>query len=148
MSMRLEMVQKSLVERLRVSSKKQQRNAARVACECVFQTVVVDVPIVIESLEQLNRGCEFTAEVISELHGLAEKLDMRYFDLQDRSDEGRGLDVEALQLFSQARAVSALALAGGELSLVSMAEAIYEASSAIDDGDSIFDTVLLSLSEA
>ncbi|WP_141690782.1 hypothetical protein [Pseudomonas sp. 1 R 17] len=54
--------------------------------------------------------------------------------MHDSLDEEQSLNVEDLQLFSQARAVSALSLAGGEDSLMAATEAIYEASSAVDDG--------------
>jgi hypothetical protein len=54
--------------------------------------------------------------------------------LQDSLDEEQSLNVDGLQLFSQTRAVSALSLAGGEDSLMAATEAIYEASSAVDDG--------------
>lgn len=145
--MRLEAVEKGLVERLKAASQKRQRSAVRVACELAFQAVSVDMPLVVDALEQLRRGEKFTSGQISALEGLVAKLDDQYFDLQDRSDDEQGLDVDALQLFSQARAVSALSLAGGENSLMSAAEAIYEASSAVDDGAGIFETVLLVLSE-
>lgn len=145
--MRLEAVEKGLVERLKVASQEQQRSAARVACELALQAVSVGIPIVVDSLEQLRRGGKLTVEQISELDSLAVKLDEQYFDLQDRLDDEQGLDVAALQLFSQARAVSALSLAGGENSLMAAAEAIYEASSAVDDGAGIFEAVLLVLSE-
>lgn len=147
MIMRLETVEKGLVERLKAASPKQQRSAVRVACELAFQAVPVDMPLVVDALEQLRRGEKFTSGQISALEGLAAKLDDQYFDLQDRLDDEQGLDVDALQLFSQARAVSALSLAGGEDSLMSVAEAIYEASSAVDDGTGIFEAVLLVLSE-
>ncbi|WP_347929563.1 hypothetical protein [Pseudomonas helvetica] len=147
MIMRLETVEKGLVERLKTASQEQQRSAVRVACELAFQAVSVGMPIVVDSLEQLRCGGKLTVEQISELDSLAAKLDEQYFDLQDRLDDEQGLDVAALQLFSQARAVSTLSLAGGEDSLMAAAEAIYEASSAIDDGTGIFEAVLLVLSE-
>jgi hypothetical protein len=133
--MRLETVEKGLVERLKAASQKQQRSAVRVACELAFQAV--DMPLVVDSLEQLRRGEKFTIGQISALENLAAKLDEQYFELQDGLDDEQNLDVNALQLFSQARAVSALSLAGGENSFMSAAEAIYEASSAVDDGSKI-----------
>lgn len=46
------------------------------------------------------------------------------------------------------RAVSALSLAGGEDSLMAATEAIYEASSAVDEGAYIFKAVLSVLPES
>jgi hypothetical protein len=79
---------------------------------------------------------------------LAAQLDAKYFDLQDRLGEGRNLNREGLQLFSQARVVSALSLAGRENSLMTATEAIYEASLAVDDGTHIFKAVLSVLPES
>ncbi|CAD0266717.1 hypothetical protein EKA85_14405 [Pseudomonas veronii] len=148
MIMRLEMVGKSLVKKLKVASKEQRRSAVKVACELAFQTSSVGVPVVAESLAQLRFGNKLTTEQLSELDALAEKLDEQYFDLQDSLNEGQELGMEALQLFSQARAVSALSLAGGEDSLMATTEAIYEALSAVDDGSCIFKAVLSILSES
>ncbi|AQT91860.1 MULTISPECIES: hypothetical protein [Pseudomonas] len=145
MIMRLETVEKGLVEKLKLVSEEQRRSAVKVACELAFQACPVEVPIVVESLRQLRSGNKLTTDQISELDALAAQLDEKYFDLQDSLDEGQNLNVEGLQLFSQARAVSALSLAGGENSLMAAAEAIYEASSAVDDGTQIFKAVLSGL---
>lgn len=142
MIMRLEMIDKGLVEKLKLVSEEQRRSAVRVACELAFQATPVEEPIVIESLRQLRSGKKLTTEQISGLDALAAQLDEKYVDLQDSLDEGGNLNTEGLQLFSQARAVSALSLAGGENSLMTATEAIYEASSAVDDGAHIFRAVL------
>lgn len=147
MIMRLEEVEKSLVEKLKVANEEQRRSAVKVACELAFQACPVDVPIVVESLKQLCLGNKLTAEQVSRLDVLAAQLDEQYFDLQESLNEGQGLDVKVLRLFSQARVVSALSLAGGDDSLMTATEAIYEASSVVDDRVYIFRSVLLVLSE-
>ncbi|WP_249583667.1 hypothetical protein [Pseudomonas viridiflava] len=148
MIMRLEMVEKGLVEKLKLVSQEQRRNAVKVACELAFQACPVEVPIVVESLRQLRSGNKLTTDQVSGLDALAAQLDEKYFDLQDSLDEGQSLNVEGLQLFSQARAVSALSLAGVEDSLMAATEAIYEASSAVDDRTNIFKAVLSVLSKS
>ncbi|RMQ26707.1 hypothetical protein ALQ08_200181 [Pseudomonas syringae pv. delphinii] len=145
--MRLEMVEEILVEKLKVVSEEQRRRAVRVACELALQACPVEVPIVVESLGQLRSGNKLTSDQVSGLDALAAQLDEKYFDLQDSLDEGQNLNVEGLQLFSQARTVSALSLAGGGDSLMTATEAIYEASSAVDDGTYIFKAVLSALPE-
>ncbi|KPY38163.1 hypothetical protein ALO52_200192 [Pseudomonas syringae pv. primulae] len=140
--MRLEMVEESLVEKLKVVSEEQRRRAVKVACELALQACPVEVSIVAESLRCLQSGNKLTTDLLSGLDALAAQLDEKYFDLQDSLDEGQSLNVEGLQLFSQARAVSALSLAGREDSLMAATEAIYEASSAVDDGANIFKAVL------
>lgn len=147
MIMRLEEVEKSLVEKLKVANEEQRRSAVKVACELAFQACPVDVPIVVESLKQLCLGNKLTAEQVSRLDVLAAQLDEQYFDLQESLNEGQGLDVKVLRLFSQARVVLALSLAGGDDSVMTATEAIYEASSAVDDRVYIFRSVLLVLSE-
>lgn len=145
MIMRLEMVDKGLVEKLKLASDEQRQVAMKVACELAFQACPVEVPIVVESLRQLLSGNKLTIDQVSELNTLAAQLDEKYYALQDSLDEGQNLNLEGLQLFSQARAVSALSLAGREGSLMTVAEAIYEASSAVDDGTNILKTVLSGL---
>lgn len=148
MIMRLEMIEKGLVEKLKLVSQEQRRSAVKVACELAFQACPVEVPIVVESLRQLRSGNKLTTYQVSGLDALAAQLDEKYFDLQDSLDEGQNLNEEGLQLFSEARAVSALSLAGGEDSLMTVTEAIYEASSAVDDGTYIFKAVLSVLPES
>lgn len=148
MIMRLEMVEKGLVEKLKLASEEQRRGAVKVACELAFQAYPVKVPIAVESLRQLRSGNKLTTDQVSGLNALAAQLDKKYFDVQDSLNEGQNLNVEGLQLFSQARAVSALSLAGGEDSLMTATEAIYEASSAVDDGTHIFKAVLSVLPES
>lgn len=142
MIMRLEMVEKGLVEKLKLVSQEQRRNAVKVACELAFQACPVEVPIIVESLRQLRSANKLTTDQVSGLDSLAAQLDEKYFDLQDSLDEAQNLNLEGLQFFSQARAVSALSLAGGEDSLMTATEAIYEASSAVDDRTYIFKAVL------
>ncbi len=94
MIMRLEEVEKSLVEKLKVANEEQRRSAVKVACELAFQACPVDVPIVVESLKQLCLGNKLAAEQVSGLDVLAAQLDEQYFDLQDSLNEGQGLDVK------------------------------------------------------
>lgn len=146
MIMRLERVERDLVKSLEMASKEQRLSAVKIACELAVKSASVDVPIVIESLCQLRLGHKITAKQVSDLKALARALDEQYFDLQENPDEGPNIDLEVLRLFSQTRAVSALCLAGGEDSLMTTTEAIYEASSAVDDRVHFFKTVLSVLS--
>ena len=103
------------------------------ACKIVLQACRVEVSIVAKSLRYLQSGNKPATDQVSGLDTLTARLDEKYFDLQDSLDEGQSLNGEGLQLFSQARAVSALSLAGGEDSLMAATAAIYDASSAVDD---------------
>lgn len=99
-----------------------------------------------ESLRQLLSGYKLSIEQVSKLERLAAQLDEEYFNLHDSQNEERELNPQALHLFSQARAVSALAFAGRDDSIESATEAIYEAASAIDDGQ-VLNAVFSVLSE-
>lgn len=111
----------------------------------------VDLPVVDESLRQLLSGYKLSIEQVAKLEWLAAQLDEEYFNLHDSQNEEMQLNPQALHLFSQARAVSALACAGREDSIESATKAIYEAASAIDDGlvlNVVFSVLSLYLNDA
>lgn len=130
---RLDMLDKLLAEKMKVVSEEKRRSAVRVACELAVQICPIDLPVVDESLKQLLSGYNLSIEQVTKLKELAAQLDEEYFDLHDSQNEEMELNPQALHLFSQARAVSALAFAGRDDSIESATEAIYEAASAIDD---------------
>ncbi|MCS5990681.1 hypothetical protein LNP02_12625 [Klebsiella variicola subsp. variicola] len=144
--MRLEMLDKHLAEKIKVVSEEKRRSAVRVACELAVQICPVDLHVVDESLRQLLSGYKLSIEQVSKLERLAAQLDEEYFNLHDSQNEERELNPQALHLFSQARAVSALAFAGRDDSIESATEAIYEAALAIDDGQ-VLNAVFSVLSE-
>jgi hypothetical protein len=64
MVMRLEVVEKGLLEKLKLATEEQRGIAVRVACELALQACPVEVPIVVESLRQLLSGNGFTADQV------------------------------------------------------------------------------------
>lgn len=142
MMIRLEAVSKELVEKLAAATSGQRKKAVILACEHALQAASLSIPIVDYSLEKLRQGEIFSSQLMLELNALAERLDNEYFELQEESGESSGFSSGVLSLFSQARAVSALAFAGGEESIASSAESIYEASAAVDDSDALLKIVL------
>lgn len=146
MTMRLEAISEDLVVKLTMATSEQRRRAVLVACEHALRSTPLSSSIVDSSMAQLRRGEIFSPQLVLELNDFVEKLDGEYFDFQESSGEESGFDTNALNLFSQARAVSALAL-GGKESLLSSAESIYEASAAVDDSDTLLKAVLAALSE-
>jgi hypothetical protein len=145
MNMRLETVAENLAARLEASNSGQQRKASVIACELALQAASLDMPIISESLEQLRQNGKLSQERIAELNDLAAQLDERYFDIQNEAEDNVALEAEALQVFSQARIVSALSFAGGENALVAAKESIYEASMSFDDSGNFFAVVENSL---
>jgi hypothetical protein len=147
MMMRLETVARDLSEKLRIASPAQQQAASFAACQLALQAASVEAPIVLESLEHLRQHGTLSIQRVAELNDLAEQLDSKYFDLQDQAEINPDLQADALRLFGQARAIAAVAFAGGEDALTAVMEAIYEASVTVDDGGRVFDTALAALSE-
>jgi hypothetical protein len=145
--MRLETVARELSEKLRIASPAQQKAASFAACQLAIQAASVEAPIVLESLEHLRQHGTLSIQQVAVLNDLAEQLDSKYFDLQEQDELTPALQADALRLFGQARAIAAVAFAGGEDVLTAAMEAIYEASVTFDDGSRVFDAALATLSE-
>ena len=141
MMMRLETVAKDLAARLRTATSSQQRAASLLACQLALQAAPIDSHVVVEAVKELQTKGVLSIQRVTELNGLVAQLDQEYFDLQDRSEDEPDLQPEALRLFSQARAVSALSLAGGNNTLAAALESIYESGAAVDDANSVYEAV-------
>ncbi|MCF5469833.1 hypothetical protein [Pseudomonas syringae] len=137
--MRLETVDKELLDRLKKSTIEQQKKSAIAACELALKMSEVDIPDAIACLESIQSGNLLSSEKINKLEIIIARLDEQYFDSKHNTD--RPLNAKSLQFFSQARAISALIFLGREQSLTAASEAIYEASSSVDDGTIIFEKV-------
>ena len=144
---RLDTIAEDLSEKLRIASPAQQLAASYAVCRLALQAASVDTPIVLESLEQLRQHGTLSIQRVAELNDLAAQLDSKYFDLQNQAEVNPDLQAEALRLFGQARAVAAVAFAGGSDVLAAVMEATYEASVAVDDGDRVLYAALGALSE-
>jgi len=135
---RLETISKILSAKFVASSLEQQRKASIVACELAFHSINLEIPYVLESLEQLRLDGKLTQERIAELNELSTQYDEKYFTIEDKAEDGLGLQAESIRLFSYARAIAALSLAGEEDILVSATECIYEASMVFDNSSDFF----------
>jgi len=145
--MRLETVAKNVAEKLKVATMSKQREAGLVACEIALLAAPIENPTVLDAVAQLRDKGRLTDEILASLNGLTDQLDQKYFDLQEEAESDPDIQPEYLHFFGQARAVSALAFAGGADSLTAAMEAIYEASATVDDSQKIYDAVLLALSD-
>ncbi|MCL6308573.1 hypothetical protein QQL38_20050 [Pseudomonas syringae] len=143
---RLETIDKALVDQLKRSTVEQQRKSAIAACELAFKINKVNVPDAVICLEIIQSGNLISSEKIKKLEGIIAHLDEQYFDSQDNADHN--INAQSLQYFSQARAISALIFAGKEQSPTAASEAIYEASSSVDDGAIILKKVRSALSDS
>ncbi|MFY8044511.1 MAG: hypothetical protein ACOVOD_16455 [Rhodoferax sp.] len=145
--MRLEAVDRDLSEKLNLASPAQQQAASVAACQFALQATSVEVPLVLESLEQLRQHGILPTHRVAELNDLAEQLDSEYFRLQDQAEDDPHLQAAALRLFGQARAIAAVAFAGDKDGVKAVMEAIYEASVTVDDGMKVFNIARRALSE-
>ena len=92
----------------------------------------VDQPVALSTLATLEAGGRPSDDELAALRCLRDTLDDEYFDLQEQGDG------HELAAFSRARAVSAIAAAFEEETSTACAEAVYEASNAVDDATSLF----------
>lgn len=145
MMMRLETITKDFTEKLRKASPARQRAATLVACQIALQAAQIDLTVVSESLVLLQQKSTLPKEHVKKLNAIAAQLDEEYFDMQERVESEPASASASLLLFAKARAVSALAYAGGDDALDAAMEAIYEASTAVENSSQFFDAVLLVL---
>jgi len=142
---RLETASKDLSARIAASEPMTQRRVSIVACELAIQATELDIPIISESLEQLRQNGKLPQERIVELNKLANQLDERYFDIQDalgdNTENSEALQVESLQFFGKARAVSALEFAGEENTYDAAMESVYEALAIFEDRNNFFSEI-------
>jgi len=139
--MRLESIEPRLAEEIKKSGSELQRRVALLACRFAMNAAPVGNSIAAQALLVLEIGQRFTEEQLAKLNNLQQELDDRYFDLQEQAEDDAEKQVEALQYFGQARAVSALLFSQDSDPLVASMEAVYEASSTTDRPADLFDAV-------
>lgn len=138
---RLETLAPTIAEGLRQASPTRQRAAALAACQFAIAKANVRHDCVEQAYNVLRKGTELSAAQQSELEVLVANLDNEYFSLQEAAEEGRTTNEEYLRKFAQARAVSALFFASKSDPLEASTEAVYEASTAVEDKEALFSTV-------
>jgi hypothetical protein len=118
------------------------------ACEFALNVAYSSSLDLSEIVDKLKGGKSLSSKEVEKLERLADELDDKYFKVQDEPETYCELGADALVFFSQARAVSALALWGKGDSLLSSCESIYESMAAVSDGDALVNVVLLSLKDS
>lgn len=129
---RLETISPSLAEKLARASAEQRRRLVLAACELAVQRAGLDSEEVNAALASMQQRVPIPSEQVAKIAALVERLDERYFTLQEAVDEGRASPDDYLVPFSQARAASATVYALKDDSLDAGMEAIYEAAVATD----------------
>jgi hypothetical protein len=135
---RLETLNPELAEKLRAASENKRRAASLAACEFAISQSMIDEPLVREVLDTLRWSSSVASTKLKQVEALMTRLDERYFDLHDATEDGRAAPAEYLRFFSQARAVSATLFACKENSFEAATEAIYEASHVAEDQVKLF----------
>lgn len=124
---RLDSIAPQLAKKLHLATTQTQRATALAACDYGIRNAQVDAPVIL-ILESLRQNGTLSKEQISELNSIVCLLDQEYFQASEKGDnEG------AIRLFSQARAVSAIAAAAMDNSYEAAIESIYEASTTTDE---------------
>jgi hypothetical protein len=134
---RLEALWAHLAAKIERSSVAKQRAASLAACEFAISHAKVEHPLVQQALQKLRAGGVFSLKEKADLDALIVQLDDEYFGLQEAAEEGRANTADYLRLFGQARAVAALAFAGGEDAFQAATESIYEAVATTDNKDEL-----------
>ena len=143
--LRLESVSTSLVTALRHAAEIRQRAACLVACEFAVVQTGISSSTVQRALQLLRALKPIPAELKQGLDVLTQQLDDKYFDFQEAAEDGNVSEDEWKQVFSQARAASALAFASGENAFDAASEAIYEAAATVDEPNELLSIVLKTL---
>lgn len=139
---RLETLSPDLAAKIQRASAAKQRAASLAACEFAISHAKVEHPLVKRALERVRALGVFTPDEKAELEALAAQLDEEYFTLQEAAEEGRASTEDYMRVFSQARAVAALAFAGGEDASQAVTEAIYEAAATTDNKEELSARIL------
>lgn len=147
MTIRLKSVSECLVNKLSDASSNQRKKAIIIACTDAVNASGVSIPIVDEAIEKLRHGELFSPDLVASLINLSNNIDFLYLDSQEKSERNKISSENYLKLFSQARTVSALALAGSDETLFSTSEAIYEASMAVSNHDIFINNILSAFSD-
>ena len=142
---RLETISNSLFTALRHAPENRQRAACLAACEFAVENTGIKSSTVDQALQLLRSSKPIPAELKQNLDTLTQQLDEEYFDLQEAAEDGNASEEEWKRVFSQARAVSALLFASGENVLDAATEAIYEATTTVDDTQELLAVVLKAL---
>lgn len=130
--LRLDSVAPAVAMNFGQASSRQRRQAVLIACEYAATTVHLQMPDADQALDVLRGTASADPCLRHRLEDLASEFDEEYFRQSEEIDSTQ--EQKALQYFSKARAISALAFAlSTDASLCH--EAIYEAIAAVDDPD-------------
>lgn len=139
---RLETLSPDLAVKMQRASAAKQRAASLAACEFAISHAKVEHPLVKQALKKVRAAGVLTPKEKAELDALAAQLDEEYFALQEAAEEGQASSEDYMRVFGQARAVAALAFAGGEDAFQAATEAIYEAAATTDDKEELSARIL------
>ena len=98
---RLETISPSLAEKLVLASTEQRRSLAIAACKLATQHAGLDSREVSAALASMQQRLSVTAEEVAKLTALVERLDERYFMLQEEAAEGRASPTDFMQVSMQ-----------------------------------------------
>lgn len=134
---RLETILPDLVQKLNKADKKQQREVSYIACSYAIENSKLSSELTNKALENLKNGKLLKENDIQKLNDFMNKLDDRYFILQ----EEKASTDSYMKFFNQARAVAALIQANNKSPFFASSESIYEAISTSDDNNQFISSI-------
>ncbi|MAG92720.1 MAG: hypothetical protein CMJ48_03065 [Planctomycetaceae bacterium] len=134
---RLASISEELVASLQDASVSKQRAASIAACRFALANASVDDSSVAEAVQVIEGGRSLSEQQGAALDALVARLDGEHLQLQEAEEEGRASSEDYMRVFGQARAVAAVAFAGGGDPFEAATEAIYEAAAATDSQDDL-----------
>jgi hypothetical protein len=137
---RLESTYPGLAAALKRADLARQRKAVAGACFKVVSESGLSGRVVESALQALTGFANVSDEDRNSIRKLADDLDESYFKLEEVGDPAH------IAMFSQARAASSLAFALG-LDAESFGEALYEATSALDEPAPLIESISRQLSD-
>jgi hypothetical protein len=135
---RLETLSREFAERLEHLAPDEQRAVAAAACEFALGRTRVSDPAVDSGLHALRSGQAVALEDRNRIRSLLDRLDDKYFELQEAAEDGREAADCYEDVFAQARAMAALYYALDGDPLTAASEAVYEAAIAVGNAGELF----------
>lgn len=138
---RLDTISPRLAAEIFDASPDRQRRIVFVACEFAAKRARLIQPEVVSALEILREGGIAPPEMKISVEELASRADDAYLDSLERQDAPEDAQRKTLELFAQARALSAIALALDPTTAMAPHDVIYEAAMATDLREELLEKV-------
>lgn len=115
----------------------QLRSISSAVAQFVVKRSTLSHPLITEAFQHLSTAPYSNLELRDSVRKLGERLDEKYFELQELCEDGKATEAQVSAAFAKARAATAVASALGDVALTAAVETAYEAFAASDDSPSL-----------